>query len=55
MNWVVDPDVVAEPDVLAECYLAELAALGDALGVSDEPLVGCEVAPPAEGATVETA
>jgi hypothetical protein len=54
MNWVVDPDTVSEPDALAECYLAELAALGDAFGVSGEPVVGC-LAGPSGGDAAETA
>merc|ERR1712241_854016 len=38
MNFTVDPEIVEDADRLADCYLAELRAIGSALGVEGDPL-----------------
>merc|ERR1712008_396707 len=38
MNFTVDPELVEDADSLADCYLAELRAIGSALGVEGDPL-----------------
>jgi len=38
MNFTVDPELVEDADSLADCYLAELRAIGSALGVKGDPL-----------------
>lgn len=38
MKFTVDPALVEDADSLADCYLAELRAIGSALGVEGDPL-----------------
>jgi len=38
MNFTVDPELIEDADSLADCYLAELRAIGSALGVEGDPL-----------------
>jgi len=38
MNFTVDPELVEDADSLADCYLAELRAIGSTLGVEGDPL-----------------
>jgi len=38
MNFTVDPELVEDADSLADCYVAELRAIGSALGVEGDPL-----------------
>jgi len=38
MNFTVDPELVEDADSLADCYLAELRAIGSALGIEGDPL-----------------
>jgi len=38
MNFTVVPELIEDADSLADCYLAELRAIGSALGVEGDPL-----------------
>jgi hypothetical protein len=40
---IVDPEVVADPELLARMYLLELAEMGKALGVYRDPITNAEI------------